>query len=65
MTEYRVNESKLKEQQQDWLHDASCAKRSSGHLMLKIVAGAVVGMVALGVITSWKDIKRYIRIRQM
>lgn len=33
--------------------------------MLKIFAGAVVGMVALGVLTSLKDIKRYIRIRQM
>lgn len=65
MTEYRVDEPRLRERQQDWEREAECANRSSGHLVLKIIAGAVVGIVALGVITSLNDIKRYIRMTRM
>jgi hypothetical protein len=65
MTEYRVNESKLREQQQEGAREDSCATQSSGHLVLKILAGAVVGLVAWGVITSLGDIKRYIRMTRM
>jgi hypothetical protein len=65
MTEYRDNETKLREQQQEWAREDSCAPQSSGHLVLKILAGAVVGLVAWGVITSLGDIKRYIRITRM
>jgi hypothetical protein len=65
MTEYRVNESKLREQQQEEAREDSCVTQSSGHLVLKILAGAVVGLVAWGVITSLGDIKRYIRMTRM
>lgn len=39
--------------------------RASKHLVWKIVGGAVVALVAAGVITSLHDIRRYIRIRNM
>jgi hypothetical protein len=65
MTEYRVNESRLRDQQQEWTREAACTKNHSGHLVLKIAAGAVVGLVAYAVLTSLKDIKRYIRMTQM
>ena len=64
MTEYRVNESKLREQQHELAREAPRCNHAS-HLVLKVVAGAVVGLVAFGVITSLSDIKRYIRMRQM
>ena len=64
MTEYRVNESKMKEQQHELGRESPRCNHSS-HLVLKVVAGAMVGLVAFGVITSLNDIKRYIRMRQM
>ena len=39
--------------------------RGSSHLVWKIVGGAVVALVAAGVLTSLHDIRRYIRIRNM
>jgi alkylation response protein AidB-like acyl-CoA dehydrogenase len=38
MTEYRVNESKLREQQQEEAREDSCATQSSGHLYIRIEA---------------------------
>jgi len=64
MTDYRIDESKMREPQ-EWPREAARAKHSSGHLVLKVIAGAVVGLVALGVVSSLHDIKRYIRMRQM
>lgn len=64
MTEYRVDESKMREQQ-EWPREASPAKHSSSHVILKVIAGAVVGLVALGIVTSLSDIKRYIRMTRM
>ena len=64
MTDYRVDESKMREQQ-EWPREVSRAKHSSGHVVLKVIAGAAIGLVAYGVLTSLHDIKRYIRMTRM
>lgn len=64
MSEYRVSETKLREQQ-GLARETSRAVQANGHLVWKIIAGAAVGMIALGVITSFSDIKRYIKMTRM
>jgi hypothetical protein len=44
---------------------ANRATQKSGHLVWKIVGGAVLALVATGVITSLHDIRRYIKISTM
>jgi len=64
MSDYRVGETKLREQQ-ELAREAVRAKQSSGHLVWKIIAGAAVGLVAVGIVASLDDIRRYIRISRM
>ena len=40
-------------------------KKSSDHLALKIIGGAALALVATGLIVSFADIKRYIKISTM
>ena len=64
MSENRVSETKLREQQ-EIAAEADRAKRTSGHLVWKIVGGAALALAATGLIASLHDIRRYIRIRRM
>lgn len=40
-------------------------KKSSNHMVLKIVGGAALAVVAAGLLMSLPDIKRYIKISTM
>jgi len=40
-------------------------KKSSNHLALKIIGGAALAALATGLIISFPDIKRYIKISTM
>ncbi len=64
MSEHRVSETRLREQQ-EMAAEAGRARRSSGHLVWKIVGGAALALVATTLITSLHDIRRYIRITRM
>ncbi|HKO96413.1 MAG TPA: hypothetical protein VJU86_05455 [Pyrinomonadaceae bacterium] len=63
MSEDRLGETKLREQQE--LAKASRAEQPSGHLVLKIIGGVALAVVATGVIASLHDIRRYIRMVRM
>lgn len=64
MADYRVDERIMREQR-EWPREVSRAKHSSDHVVLKVIAGAAIGLVAYGVLTSLHDIKRYIRMVRM
>jgi hypothetical protein len=64
MSEHRVSETKLREQQ-ELAAEAARISRSSSHLVWKILGGAAIALVAAGLVASMKDIKRYIRIARM
>ena len=40
-------------------------KKSSNHLVLKIIGGTTLALLAAGIIVSLPDIKRYINITTM
>jgi len=63
MNENRVGETKLAEQQARVAEARST--HSNGHLVWKIIGGAVLALVVTGVITNLNDIRRYIRISTM
>ena len=68
MDESRVRETKLREQQELAAESARVERSSggsSGHLVWKIVGGAVLAVAAAGLIASLNDIRRYIRISRM
>jgi hypothetical protein len=66
MSKNKVSETKLAEQQARAAEAAEArCKQPSGHLVWKIIGGAVLALVATGVITNLHDIKRYIRISTM
>ena len=64
MSAIKLDHVKLKEEQ---IPESARAPEppASKHLVWKIVGGAVVALVAAGVLTSLNDIRRYIRIRNM
>jgi len=66
MSEIRMGETKLREQQER-AADAQSAKSCGhpSHLAWKIVGGMALAVVAAGVIASLQDIKRYVRISTM
>lgn len=64
MGENKIGETKLREQQELAAKGAR-ATQASGHLVWKVVGGAVLALVATGFITSLHDIRRYIRISRM
>jgi hypothetical protein len=68
MSENKVSETKLREQQ-ELAAEAARAGRSSGqssrHLVWKIVGGMALALAATSLITSLHDIRRYIRISRM
>ena len=64
MTENRMRETKLREQQ-ELAAQAAESRRSSGHLVWKVVGGVVLAVAATTLITSLHDIRRYIRISRM
>ena len=66
MSEIRAGETKLREQQEraaDARAAQSCGHPS--HLVWKIVGGMALAAVAVGVIASLQDIKRYVKISTM
>ncbi|HEV7475720.1 MAG TPA: hypothetical protein VGN90_16820 [Pyrinomonadaceae bacterium] len=65
MSENKVSETKLAEQQARAAEASEARCQPSGHLVWKIIGGAVLALVAAGVITNLHDIKRYIRISTM
>jgi hypothetical protein len=67
MSENRISETKLREQQELAARSAEATKngQSSGHLVWKIVAAAALALAATTLITSLHDIRRYIRISRM
>jgi hypothetical protein len=40
-------------------------KKSSNHIVWKIIGGATLAAVAYGLVTNFADIKRYIKITTM
>lgn len=40
-------------------------KKKSNHIALKIVGGTALGLLAAGLIASFPDIKRYIKLTTM
>lgn len=67
MSENRMGETKLREQQELAARERAreVCGHSSGHLVWKIVGGMALAVVAAGVIASLHDIRRYIRISSM
>ena len=65
MSENRVGETKLREQQERAVEKSRACEHSSAHLAWKIVGGMALAVVAVGVIRSLDDIRRYIRISTM
>ncbi|HSS20528.1 MAG TPA: hypothetical protein VLL54_10670 [Pyrinomonadaceae bacterium] len=65
MSDSKVNETKLAEQQARANEDVRAPQPSNGHLVLKVVGGMALALVAVGLIASANDIKRYIRISTM
>ena len=45
--------------------DAECAKSSSGRRVFKIIGGVALVLVATGIITQFRDIRRYINMMRM
>lgn len=64
MSENRMSETKLREQQERAARSAKSGQ-SSGHLVWKIVGGVVLALAATTLIASIQDIRRYIRISRM
>ncbi len=64
MREYRMSETKLREQQA-LASESAQPRPSSNHLIWKIVGGVVLAVAATTLITSLNDIRRYIRITRM
>jgi hypothetical protein len=64
MSENRMRETKLREQQ-ELAARAAESNQSSGHLVWKIVGGAALALAATALISSLHDIRRYIRISRM
>ena len=64
MSDYRMRETKLREQQ-ELAARAAESRRSSGHLAWKVVGGMALAVAATTLITSLHDIRRYIRISRM
>ena len=64
MSEYKMSETKLREQQ-ELAAEATKTGKSSGHLVWKIVGGAALALGATALIASLHDIRRYIRISRM
>lgn len=65
MSETRVSETKLAEQQARALESSRATQTSNGHLVLKVLGGMALALVAAGLIASANDIKRYIKISTM
>ena len=66
MGETRLGETKLREQQERAAEArAAQACGHPSHLVWKIVGGMALAVVAVGVIASLQDIKRYIKISTM
>jgi hypothetical protein len=66
MSENRMSETKLREQQELAARDrARETCNHPAHLVWKIVGGMALAVVAAGVIASLQDIRRYIRISTM
>jgi len=40
-------------------------KEASNHIVLKVIGGAALGLLAAGLLYSFSDIKRYIKISTM
>jgi hypothetical protein len=40
-------------------------KKSSDHIVLKIIGGTALALIAAGLIVSYSDIKRYVKISTM
>jgi hypothetical protein len=64
MSENRMHETKLREQQ-ELAAEAAKSRQSSGHLVWKVVGGVALALAACTLITSLHDIRRYIRIMRM
>jgi hypothetical protein len=64
MGDYRRSESKLMERL-DCAANDNRPTQSSGHLVGKIVAGVAAGIFVYGLVISWQDIRRYIRMVRM
>jgi hypothetical protein len=64
MSENRISESRLREQQ-ELAKQRACAPKSSAGLAWKVVGGLALAVVAVGLITSLHDIRRYIKISTM
>jgi hypothetical protein len=67
MSEYRMSETNLREQQERAAKAGKSATtcNSSAHLIWKIVGGAALALAAVTLINNLHDIRRYIRISRM
>jgi hypothetical protein len=64
MSENKMRATRSGEQQEPAKQSACVAKSSAG-LVLKVVGGMALAAVAVGLISSLHDIRRYIRISTM
>jgi len=66
MAEIRFGETKLREQQERAAQvRATQSCKHPSHVVWKIVGGMALAVVAAGLIASFQDIKRYVRIMTM
>jgi hypothetical protein len=67
MSENRMGETKLREQQERAARSAKAATtcQSPAHVVWKIVGGAALAFAAITLIANLDDIRRYIRISRM
>ena len=54
-----------KVEQQKEVAMESCRRQASAHNVLKVLGVAVAVMTAIGVVTQWQDIRRYVRMVRM
>jgi len=64
MSENRISEGRSRAQQ-ELANQRACAPKTTSGLVWKVVGGMALAVVAVGLITSLNDIRRYIRISSM
>ena len=63
MNKGKRRETNFDEQQE--LGMEVCPQRPSGHRALKVLGLAAAAIAAVGLVTQWQDIRRYLRIVRM
>jgi hypothetical protein len=59
-----TNRQRKLEEQEDFAING-CRRESSGHNVLKVLGVAAAVVTAIGVVSQWQDIRRYVRMIRM